>query len=191
MFYCINYFINSDKIVSLTSILFKKIDNIYYQYSTDQNKREFQIISTFEKNSIHINLLISEFVKWFNKFLIEYNFNYLNFAFINYNDFFCINKLGNLLMTHYSNVNIPEDYSNIRIHIPEVFSYYYSINQLFINTYGFNNQISIKSMKRFLQLQIDEYYVRNIEANYLLYIFIRVINDYGARINNFQPTIIF
>ena len=101
-------------------------------------------------------------------------------------------------MTHYSNVNIPEDYSNIpedysniRIHIPEVFSYYYSINQLFINTYGFNNQISIKSMKRFLQLQIDEYYVRNIEANYLLYIFIRVINDYGARINNFQPTIIF
>lgn len=191
MFYCINYFINSDKIVSLTSILFKKIDGIYYQYSTDQNKHEFHIISTFEKNSIHINLLISEFVDWFNKFLIEYNFNYLNFAFINYNDFFCITKLGNLLMTHYSSVNIPEDYSNIRIHIPEVFSYYYSINQLFINTYGFNNQISIKSMKRFLQLQIDEYYVRNIEANYLLYIFIRVINDYGARINNFQPTIIF
>ena len=180
MFYCINYFIISDKIVSLTSILFKKIDGIYYQYSTDQNKYEFHIISTFEKNSIHIDLLISEFVDWFNKFLIQYNFNYLNFAFVNYNDLFCINKLGNLLMTHYSSVNIPE-----------VYAYYYSINQLFINTYGFNNQISIKSMKRFLQLQIDEFYVRNIEANYLLYIFIRVINDYGARINNFQPTTIF
>jgi hypothetical protein len=58
-------------------------------------------------------------------------------------------------MTYYSNVNILE-----------VYTYYYTINQLFINTYGFNNQISIKSMNRFLQLEINE----NIEANYLLHI---------------------
>ena len=45
-------------------------------------------------------------------------------------------------------------------------------------------------MKKFLQLQIDKSYVTNIEANYLLHIFIRVINDYGTRINILPPTTI-
>ena len=168
MFYCINYFINSQQIIACTSILFNKLDN-----------DNFFIISTFEKNSIYIDSLIGELVEWFDKFIIEYNFNSLNFAFINYNDYFCSNKLANLLITHYSNLNIHD-----------VYYYYYSINQLFIRTYGFNSAIPIKSMKQFLQLKIDKYYVTNIEANYLLYIFIRVINDYGSRIDSLPPTTI-
>ena len=183
MFYCINYFINFEQVITCTSILLEKIEECSILSPTNvssfQKPDKFHVISTFEKNSIHIDLLIDEFVEWFDKFIIEYRFNSLNFAFINYNDYFSINKLGNLLITHYSNINIPE-----------VYYYYYSINQLFINTYGFNNKISIKSMKRFLRLQIDEYYVKNIEANYLLYIFIRIINDYGERINSLKPTFI-
>jgi len=167
MFFCINYFISNDNIILGNSILFNYL-----------NESSIQIVSTFEKKSNYNNVLISEYIMWLDKYILEYDFNLTNFAFINYNNYFSRVKLAKIIINYYD---------EIKQNIPKIYNYYYPINQLFNNTYGFNNIISIKTMKSFLELNIKEYYVKNIETNYLLYIFIRIIKDYGTRFNSFSP----
>ena len=82
MFFCINYFISNDNIILGNSILFNYL-----------NESSIQIVSTFEKKSNYNNVLISEYIMWLDKYILEYDFNLTNFAFINYNNYFSRVKL--------------------------------------------------------------------------------------------------
>jgi hypothetical protein len=167
MYYCINHIINTGNLFFNNSILI------------NYNNSQYNIISTFEKNSNDLLLLFEHFDEWINKYIYLYNFNTDNFMFVSNDVTFFSEDLSYILELYYKKTEPnPIYYKN------------YSIASLFKNVYGFTFKTSLKVMKNFLNISVNKLHVQNIECNVLLYIFVRCLNDYGKRIHNFEPNII-
>ena len=162
MFYCISYFKN------INSNLF--INSVIIEYNNDI----IDCISCFKKNSFDQNLLFKKFIIWIENISGCISITEKNFWFVNYgNSFFSI---SDSLKLYYTNKEIPP-----------IFNYSYSIDKLFSNVYGFSKIISIVRMKIFMNLSIKDILIDNKECNYLIFIFIQCVKNYGSRINNFIP----
>lgn len=164
MYYCINHIINTNRLYFNNSILIK------------YENTNFTVISTFENNSTDLLLLFEQFDIWLSIYKVQYNFNINNFMFVSYDNIYFSEDLSYILKLHYKKTE------------PNPIYYYnYSIAMLFKNVYGFTFKSSTKVMKRFLNIHATISYVKNIDCNILLYIFIKCLKDYGDRINNYKP----
>jgi hypothetical protein len=165
MFYCISYIKNHDSNLFIYSVIIEYNNNI------------IDYISCFQKNSFDENLLYEKFILWIENISEYINFTQNNFWFVNYGTNFL--SINSSLKSYFGKKDIPS-----------IYNHSYSIDKLFSNVYGFTSKVSIAKMKCFMNLNVKDNLIENIECNYLIFIFIECLKNYGSRINNFFPDII-